>query len=669
LKNINSFIDFRRKYFFYHPLDNLILLSAIAVSVFIYFEKIYFIHNVYGSSTRNIDFIKLLLVNISVYVAVCTWVYLLLRDRGDNLFKEYVLRIYVVFIGFYLCSLVRIIQTGEISTRQGVDYSLLNHLVLIVLGHQEWKVFIFEWFIKLHVFLLFVLGYGIKYGWLKSAIAKQQILFILLFFSSLLFSFWNLNINTIPKSLIQNSLVYVIETSWRPIEGIKISAERSKNIFLQNEMELKQPLYAQDLSIQGVSGNKNIVIFTLESTGANMLDIYSPNDSIKGSTPFLSDFAKSSLQFNDTSAVMTSTTKSLVSILCGIEPYIGFEVFEATVGIPVPCLPQRLNDLGYETIYFQSANKLYESRALLASNMGFKNFVSIDEIPKEERKGAQSIGVFGLEDKVLLNENKRWLEQQKTPFMAFYLTLAQHHPYLKPDRKGSSNKNPSQRFKENFVGSLTYIDSFLEEIVQQYKDTGLYEDTIFIVLGDHGEAFGINHPQRFHNNNFYREGIWVPFFIVNAQLFPNRVENNEVLSLMDVAPTIEHILGIEVSGSYRGSSALTTQENRKYFGSCWYSNRCLVVMDEHYKYIYNYGDSPEELYDRKADSKEKNNLAKQFPKLVEQYRTESFSWYQDIMFSYDVYFKSVNVNYLKEADYYYHVPFEFFTNKLQVQKW
>jgi len=252
--------------------------------------------------------------------------------------------------------------------------------------------------------------------------------------------------------------------------------------------------------------------------------------------------------------------------------------------------------------------------------------------------------------------------------MAFYLTLAQHHPYLNGKKALSDDNDISTSYRNNFVESLTYIDGFLKELVDQYKQVGLYENTLFIIIGDHGEAFGFQHPPRFNNNILYREGLWVPLVIVNASLFPNLVEFDQKNSLIDVAPTIEYMLGMSPSNKYRGLPAFNSSQDRSTYAACWYKNRCLAVMNKNYKFIYNYGDIPDELYDMKTDLNEQNNIARDLPELRDQYRKEVFRWYSDVMLSYDNFYKSIDENYLSKASSYYQFPRDFYLFKKQVKK-
>jgi arylsulfatase A-like enzyme len=106
---------------------------------------------------------------------------------------------------------------------------------------------------------------------------------------------------------------------------------------------------------------------------------------------------------------------------------------------------------------------------------------------------------------------------------------------------------------------VRYQDFFLKKLFEQYKDLGLYEDTVFVILGDHGEGFG-EHGLKQHDNTIYQEGLHIPLLVHDPQNpEPRRVGEN--VSELDVLPTVAEKLGYEIEGGeYPGSSILSPPE-------------------------------------------------------------------------------------------------------------
>ena len=98
------------------------------------------------------------------------------------------------------------------------------------------------------------------------------------------------------------------------------------------------------------------------------------------------------------------------------------------------------------------------------------------------------------------------------PFVAEY--LIQHRaPRLLPPYCATGTKHFVEDDKLNrYLNSVRYLDFFLKNLIEQYKKLGLYENTIFIIFGDHGEGFG-EHGRYVHEDNPYEESLKIPLII------------------------------------------------------------------------------------------------------------------------------------------------------------
>ena len=167
----------------------------------------------------------------------------------------------------------------------------------------------------------------------------------------------------------------------------------------------------------------------------------------------------------------------------------------------------------------------------------------------------------------------------------------------------------------------------MENLFQQYKQMGLYEDTVFVVVGDHGEAFG-EHGRSQHDNVPYGEGTHVPFFIHDPQnQQPQRYESPS--NHTDILPTLMDALGYKIkNGEYPGYSLYGPErEDRTHRMSCFQAYNCVSSIENGDKYIFHYGNEEEEYYDLSEDPDEKNNIAdEQSEEKLDKRREDLLSW-------------------------------------------
>src|SRR5215210_4271513 len=376
---------------------------------------------------------------------------------------------------------------------------------------------------------------------------------------------------------------------------------------------------------------RNVVLIHLESTRAQSVTPY--NEELK-TTPFLNELAKNSLLAEQAYTVVPHTSKASVSVNCGIEPHLVQPATEANPGgIPVPCLAGLLKGQGYRTGFFQSSTKDFEDFEGLVKNFGYEDYYPRESIDTE---GFEQTNYFGYEDDIMLKPSQDWLkDHDDEPFLAQYLTGTGHHDY-----QCLSTRHGSEEFSENeelnrYLNCLRLQDIFLKNLFDQYKELGLYEDTIFVIYGDHGEAFG-EHRRFQHDDAIWEEGLKVPF-LIHA---PGWLEHGErvkgLSNQTDILPTVLEMLGYEVKdGGYPGYSLLhQLPENRTLMFSCFHEKACMASLKKDEKYIYHHGNQPDEFFDLSQDPLEKENLAREKGKEVEERREALLKWRSSVNATY-----------------------------------
>jgi lipoteichoic acid synthase len=377
---------------------------------------------------------------------------------------------------------------------------------------------------------------------------------------------------------------------------------------------------------------RNVVLIHLESARARSVTPY--NKDID-TTPFLNELSKESLMAERAYAVVPHTSKAITAVNCGIEPHLVRDITEAeSGGVPARCLPELLEEQGYNTVWFSSATEHFEDRRDLVKNFGYDEFYPVEEMDKE---GFQKSNYFGYEDDIMLEPSREWLEEHRDqPFLATYLGVTGHHDYRPVTRYGLKDfaeKDGLNRYQNE----IRYLDFFVKNIIEQYKRLGLYDNTIFIIYGDHGEGFG-EHDLYQHDNTIYEEGLRVPLIVHDPGRFSG-AERVEILTdHMDILPTALDLLGYKVEGGeYPGRSLLAPpDEDRTLFFSCFYDYKCLASLKGTDKYIYFFGNKPEEFYDLSSDPLEKDDIAdEQSTEEMKAHRSKVLGWYSRVNAMYE----------------------------------
>ncbi|RME92739.1 MAG: LTA synthase family protein [Candidatus Hydrogenedentota bacterium] len=418
------------------------------------------------------------------------------------------------------------------------------------------------------------------------------------------------------------------------------SYEVAWSLFADRELENSPPPDSQfkppidsHLIRSRFTKKRNLVVIVLESTRADATSIYNPK---LDTTPFLKQLAKNSIVALRGYSVNPHTSKCLVAIHCGIEPRPGMAVHEAgRGGLPAKCLPSLLKEVGYHTAYFQSPTYWFESRHKLVKNLKYDEFYPGESHPKQ---GFSKVNYFGYEDKIMLAPAEKWLKEYKQkngnkPFLLTFLTNTSHHPYGVPKGWPIKQYVTNPRFNR-YLNTVAYVDSFLKDLFDIFKRTRYYENTVFLITGDHGEAF-YEHGFRGHSNHLYEETLRIPV-LIHDPLRKTNLRIRKVVAEYDYLPTIIPFLGYQIENNhYRGINFMRIQKSpRNVYLSCWKNYTCLGFVNKFEKYIYWFNNRPDEYYHLQADPLEKKNLARETHNIA-MYRQQTLTWYKQIKALYD----------------------------------
>ena len=327
----------------------------------------------------------------------------------------------------------------------------------------------------------------------------------------------------------------------------------------------------------GAARGFNVVLVSLESTAAQYLALYSaPGSGQPDAMPNLSALARHSLVFENAYAVYPESIKGLFSVLCSTFPAFDSRP-EAYENIGPPSLAAVLAGAGYRTAMFHSGRFGYLGMESIIRNRGYQLLEDAGNISGNHNSS------FGVDEPATVARILSWLDTlpRGQNFFLTYLPIAGHHPYATPDPGPFAVTAEVDQYRN----ALHFGDASLGTLVEGLRARGLEQNTIWIVYGDHGEAFGQHNGNYGHTFLLYDENVHVPFLIAAPGLMRGQQRVRKVVSLVDTAPTVLALLGIPPPANYQGATTLDTAPRMALFFAD-YSLGLLGLRDGPWKFVY-----------------------------------------------------------------------------------
>jgi arylsulfatase A-like enzyme len=248
-----------------------------------------------------------------------------------------------------------------------------------------------------------------------------------------------------------------------------------------------------------------------------------------------------------------------------------------------------------------------------------------------------------IDDRFTVSEAIRWIDsiEDEAPFFMYLNLQNSHLPYETPadfDRPFGPDEidfvikfsgYPQEQAgvaKDMYSDSLAYVDSQLGRLVQHLKSHGSWDDTLVVVTGDTGQAFG-EHGFVAHANMIFEETVRVPLIVKSAELEPG--VDPRPAQHVDLPPTILDLLGLPPHPGLQGISlASEDPHSNRYryimvqtpiahqYGLVW--NRFKLIDDVNYDRRL--------LLDRNLDPTEMNPVGRKHPALQAKLRARLDTW-------------------------------------------
>ena len=368
---------------------------------------------------------------------------------------------------------------------------------------------------------------------------------------------------------------------------------------------------------------RNVILVSIDTLRADRLGTYGYKP-IR--TPHIDRIAREGVVFENAATATPLTLPAHASIFTGRTPlrHGVIDNFGSLLAEDEQTLAEALAARGFATAGFVGAFVL-DSRWGVAQ--GFDTY--FDRFDPRGRVPATPLASSERPGNEVLEPALEWIGRQgERPFFCFIHFFDPHTPYAPPEPYRSRYGPETLGL---YDGEVAFADSLVGELVSALEEQGVYEDTLMIVMGDHGESLG-DHGEMTHGLFIYDATTRVPLILRSPGVDGGARIAAQVRTI-DVMPTVLDLLEIETPAVVEGTSlrpllgdpaaslGLTAYMESHYSQSYFGWAPLVGLRSERYKFI----EAPrEELYDLQVDPGETGNLAGEKPELVKQF-SESLS--------------------------------------------
>jgi arylsulfatase A-like enzyme len=380
---------------------------------------------------------------------------------------------------------------------------------------------------------------------------------------------------------------------------------------------------------------KNVIVLLIDTLRADHL---SPYAKTRVQTPAFARFAQQGVVFENAQAQECWTKPSVATVLSGLFPDShATKTFDARLPESVTILPEVFRDQGVRTVT-RIANGYVSDK--FGFNQGWEDYANF--IRENRPTGAEH--VFG--------STLEWIRAHRSErFFAYIQTIDPHVPYDPPEEflrmydanpydgpivpretpdilerikrhRQELTDRDKERLEALYDGEISYHDRYFALLLDKLREWHLLDDTLIVVTADHGEEF-FDHGSVGHGHSLYQELLHVPLAIRYPAAMPAGRRVARPVSLVDIAPTVFDLAGVEPPEELEGHSLLEPVRGvpsacpEVAFSSFLEDRRAIRAAS--WKMVYRGGST--DLFDLANDPHERTNVVADHPIALRYMRT------------------------------------------------
>ncbi len=265
----------------------------------------------------------------------------------------------------------------------------------------------------------------------------------------------------------------------------------------------------------------NVVIFILESFSSKVIGALGGE---WDSTPNFNELASDGLLFTNFYANGDRSDKGIVAALSGYPSQPTTSIIKTSSKTEsLPFLFKNFNKLGYESWFYYGGNIDFANMRSYFLNAEVQHIITDQQFDKKYRTTK-----WGVHDEHLFASLYEHMIKSEKPFFKVVFTLSSHEPFdvpIKPVFEGNG-RTPK------FQNSVYYTDSCLGDFFRKTKKTELWDNTLFILLADHGSPYPGN------SQNHALEKFQIPMLWIGGALESGQKVIDSPGSQIDIPNTL-----------------------------------------------------------------------------------------------------------------------------------
>ena len=351
------------------------------------------------------------------------------------------------------------------------------------------------------------------------------------------------------------------------------------------------------------SSAPNVVVITIDTLRADHLGCYGDKQ-VK--TPNIDALAQEGVRFERAYTPVPVTLPAHTALFTGTYPLrSGMHDFADNKLNPTqPTLASVLKENGYATGAVIGSAVL-DSRFGL--NHGFDFYYDHFDFSRLQESNLDEMERSG---DLVTDQALDWLDQNYHKKFFLWMHLYDpHYPYRPPSPYREQYKD------RPYDGEIAFADSQVGRLIRELKQKGVYQNTVIVLTGDHGESLG-EHGEKTHGFFIYNATLHIPV-IIRLPTAPSARPVSELVSLPDLMPTVLAYLKVDVPSEVQGRNLLPLMNAKnKDEARTLYAETFLPRLHFNWSELrgaetenYHFIDAPQpELYDLSKDPGETTNL-------------------------------------------------------------